>query len=277
MKLRAVREASSHMSLNKALTYCGMSKRAWYYTNRPRDVPIDADAARKVRQVASRRPTYGTRRMAAQMARETGMPTNRKKIQRIYRKIGWIEPQKSKKEIIRASKRKRFKPSGPNQLWETDITYIHCGVDGWCYCFNVLDVFTRQWVAYIFDTTATTQTAIQSVLKAATSAGGKIPNLRLRTGNGSQYGSREFKKSMQALGIRHEFIWKNTPEQNGHVESFHGTLKREYVWPHEFARLQDAEVILARAFADYNGDRIHSALGYVTPNEYAHRREGGNK
>ena len=81
-------------------------------------------------------------------------------------------------------------------------------------------------MAYIFDTTATTQTAIQSVLKAATSAGGKIPNLRLRTDNGPQYSSREFKKSMQALGIRHEFIWKNTPEQNGHVESFHGTLKR---------------------------------------------------
>ena len=71
------------------------------------------------------------------------MPTNRKKIQRIYRKIGWIEPQKGKKEIIRASRRRRFKPSKPNQLWETDITYIHCGIDGWCYCFNVLDVFTR--------------------------------------------------------------------------------------------------------------------------------------
>lgn len=67
-------------------------------------------------QVASRRPTYGTRRMDTQMARETGIPTNRKKIQRIYRKIGWIRPQKSKKEIICASGRRRFKPSGPNQL-----------------------------------------------------------------------------------------------------------------------------------------------------------------
>ena len=82
---------------------------------------------------------------------------------------------------------------------------------------------------------------------------------------------------MQALGIRHEFIWKNTPEQNGHVESFHGTLKREYIWPHEFARFQDAEVILARAFADYNEHRIHSALGYVTPNEFALMLEGENK
>lgn len=102
MRVRAVREAIAHTSLNKALAYCGMSKRAWYYARRSRDLPIDAEDTRLVRQVATRRPTYGTRRMAAQMAPETGVPTNRKKIQRIYRKIGWIEPQKNKKEIIRA-------------------------------------------------------------------------------------------------------------------------------------------------------------------------------
>ena len=126
--------------------------------------PIDASVIHKVRQIASRRPTYGTRRMAVQISRETGMSTNRKKIQQIYRKIGWSEPQKTKNDIIRTSRRKRFKPTGPNQLWETDITYIHCGRDGWCYCFNVLDVFTRKWAAYMFDTAATADTAIQTVL-----------------------------------------------------------------------------------------------------------------
>ena len=235
MRMQAAREVSRGMSLNKALRYCGMSKRAWHCVKKPRDVAVDANVTDRVRGIASRRPTYGTRRMAAQVARETGVPTNRKKIQRIYRKIGWNEPRKGKKAIIRASRRGRLKPAAPNHLWETDITYIHCGVGGWRYCFNVLYVFTREWLAYIFDTTATAHTAIQSVLKAASSAG-EIPNLRLRTDNGPQYGGREFKKAMQAPGIRHEFIWKHTPEQNGHVESFHGTPKNECVWPHDFAR-----------------------------------------
>ena len=277
MKTKAVSEAVEYMSLNKALRYCGVSKCAWHYTKKFKVIPIDASVTHKVRQIVSRRPTYGTRRMAAQISRETGVSTNRKKIQRIYRKIGWNEPQKTKNDIIRISRRKRFKPTGPNQLWETDITYIHCGRDGWCYCFNVLDVFTRKWAAYMFDTAATADTAIQSVLQAVSEAGGKVPGLRLRTDNGSQYISRKFREAMKALGIRHEFIWKHTPEQNGHVESFHGTLKREYVWPHEFVRFQDAEVVLARAFADYNNDRIHSALGYVTPNEFARKVEDGNK
>ena len=82
---------------------------------------------------------------------------------------------------------------------------------------------------------------------------------------------------MQTLGIKHEFIWRNTPEQNGHVEYFHGTLKREYVWPHEFARFQDAEIVLTKVFVDCNKDRIHSALEYLTPDEFVLKLEGKNK
>ena len=130
-------------------------------------------------------------------------------------------------------------------------------------------------MAYIFDTAATAHTAVQSVLKAVSSVK-DISYLRLRTDYGTQYSSREFKKSIQILGIKHEFIWRNT-KQNGHVESFHGTLKREYVWPHEFARFQDAEVVLAKTFVDYNNDRIRSALGYLTPNEFVLKLEGKNK
>ena len=114
MKMQAVRETSKEMSLNKALQYCGMSKHAWYHTKKPRDVLINADVADKVRKISSKRPTYGTRCIATQVARETDIPTNRKKIQRIYRKIGWNEPQNSKNGIIRTSRHRKFKPDAPN-------------------------------------------------------------------------------------------------------------------------------------------------------------------
>ena len=57
----------------------------------------------------------------------------------------------------------------------------------------------------------------------------------VRTYNGTQYTSNDFRKAVSVFGIKHEFIWKHTPEQNGHVESFHKTLKKEYLWRHEFA------------------------------------------
>ena len=277
MRMEAVTKAAKYMSLNRALGYCGMSKQAWYYTARPRNVPVDADAVRVVRRIAARRPTYGTRRMAAQVARETGVSTNRKKVQRIYRRIGYIQPQKTKNDIIRAGHR-LFKPEAPNRLWETDITYVWCGIDGWCYCFNVIDCFTRKWIAYAFDVHATRDVAIDSITNAVAAERPDCSRLRLRTDSGNQYASRDFRRAVRALGIgKHEFIWKNTPEQNGHVESFHKTLKKEYIWPHEFANYQEAEKIIAEAIADYNKERIHSSIGYMTPAEFVELWEMTNK
>ena len=277
MKTKAVSEMMPHMSFNKSLAYCGMSKHAWYYTEHPRDMPINPDVVDMIKDIASRRPTYGTRRMAAQIKRETGIVVNRKQLQRICRKIGYIEPQKTKNDIIR-TKHKLFKPKAPNQLWETDITYIDCGIDGYCYSFNVIDCFTRKWIAYSFDVNATRDVAIDSITNAVATEKPNCPRLRLRTDNGTQYTSHDFRKATRALGIgKHEFIWKNTPEQNGHVESFHKTLKKEYIWPHEFKNYQDAEKVLSAAFADYNNERIHSSIKYMTPTEFATHWEMTNK
>ena len=72
---------------------------------------------------------------------------------------------------------------------------------------------------------------------------------------------------MSILGISLTFIRTHTPEQNGHIESFHGTLKLEYIWPHDFANYQEAEAVIAAAFRDYNQARLHSVLKYVPPDE----------
>lgn len=266
-----------HLSLRKSLGYAGVSRRQWYYKPKPRDMRLNPDVLSTVLDTSRKRPTYGTRRMAAQITRDTGIVVNRKRIQRIYRKMGYIQPQNTKNDIIRAGQ-KLFKPKAPHQLWETDITYIWCGVDGWCYCFNVIDCFTRKWIAYAFDVNATRDIAITSITNAVAAEKPDCSQLRLRTDNGNQYTSRDFRHAVQALGIgKHEFIYKNTPEQNGHVESFHKTLKKEYIWPHEFANYQEAETIIAKAFVDYNTERIHSSIGYMTPVEFAEQLEMTNK
>ena len=266
--MSAVRELYEKMSLCRSLRYAGISRRMWYHKPKARNVGLDPATVQAVQRIGGKRPTYGTRRMAAQVCRETHTATNRKKIQRIFRKLGWIEPQKTKNDIIRTN-RKLFKPDAPNQLWETDMTYVRCGMDGWCYCFNVADCFTRRWTSYAFDVDATKQVAIDSITNAVSVENPDCSRLRLRTDNGTQYTSNDFRKAVSVFGIKHEFIWKHTPEQNGHVESFHKTLKKEYLWQHEFASYQEAEKILADAFADYNLERIHSAIRYMTPVEFA--------
>ena len=117
--------------------------------------------------------------------------------------------------------------------------------------------------------------AIMAVNNAMAAASPALPGPTLRVDNGYQYIGREFRSSVAALGMTLEYIYVNTPEQNGHIESFHKTLKKEYVWLREFADMQDVKEIMLVAFEDYNHRRIHSALGYLTPSEFtAQYRQG---
>jgi putative transposase len=255
-------------SLRKALHYSGCSRKMYYHKTTPRMVRPDPLVVERVKQIALDRPSFGTRRMAAMLRRELHVPINRKRIRRIFHHLNWIEPSKKKSDIIRSSS-KLVKATRPYELWETDITFVWCGVDGWCYLFNTLDVFQREWLGYAFDTSAVKENSIMSVNNAlASHPRVEESELTLRCDNGSQYRSKAFRESMRALGVKLEFIYYNTPEQNGHIESFHKTLKKEYLWSQDFRNYQDAEVAIAEAFKDYNGNRPHSSLGYKTPYEF---------
>ncbi|MYB30442.1 MAG: transposase family protein [Cenarchaeum sp. SB0663_bin_5] len=103
-------------------------------------------------------------------------------------------------------------------------------MDGWGYSFNVVACFTRKGKTTASATNTTRHVAIDSITNAVAAEKPDCSRLRIRTDNGNQYASHDFRKVVQILGIsKHEFIWKNTPEQNEHVESFHKTLKKEYM------------------------------------------------
>lgn len=256
------------LSLRKALGYSGSSRCMYYYEPRRRTVDPDPVILQKLEELVPKRPSFGTRRTAAVLSRDLGRPVNRKQVQRIFRFLGWIEPSMKKSEIIRALANPIL-PTRPYELFEGDMTYIWCGVDHWCYLFNVLDVFDRIWVGYAFDTQAKSESAIMSINNSLAAHGEiDVSKLTLRVDNGSQYTSKKFIDSMKALGVRVEHIFANTPEQNGHMESFHGKLKREYIWVNEFRNYQEAEIAISEAFVDYNERRPHSSLGYKTPFEF---------
>ena len=202
------------MSLNKSLKYCGMFKRQWYWKPKARKPKANAGIVEAIRTIREERQFYGARRIAAEASKRLGMPVNRKLVQRVYKRLGWGTPAEPKEPKL------RWKPIiavRPNQVWETDITYVWCGaVDGWCYCFNVLDIFTRQWLSYRFDTLATNDVAIEFIVEAVSAAKPECANLTLQCDNGSQYTSRNFRKAVSLLGIHLKFIWNHTPQQNGH-------------------------------------------------------------
>lgn len=223
------------LSLRKSLASVGSSQGAYYYRSKRRDGTERGDTGRmrdptilsSVKELALRKPMYGSRMMAAMLSRELGRPVNRKRVQHAFHVMGWTTPQMTKNQVLRAVSDKIPRPTSINELWQTDLTYILCGVDGWAYLFNVLDAYSREWVSYVFDPLAKKENAIQAVVKALERHPDAPKTVTLYSDNGPQYSSRAFIESMDALGIRHRFIAYNTPEQDAYVESFHGRFKRE--------------------------------------------------
>ena len=182
------------------------------------------------------RPFYGSRRVAASI-RRNGTRMNRKAVQRIMSAMNWTLPARKRERAAANTAKPVFIPTTPDRLWETDIN-IWCGKDRWGYLFNHLDFFTRQWLAYIFSGNMRRRNAIDSRVKAVD--GVDATQLMLRSDNGSQFSSSAFMYSVKAPGIRQEFIQVSTPEQQGHIESLHSTLKTECIWPMEFGSSEEA-------------------------------------
>ncbi|WP_428832797.1 DDE-type integrase/transposase/recombinase [Natroniella acetigena] len=92
----------------------------------------------------------------------------------------------------------------------------------------MIDVYTREIVGHHVSLRCRIKEALKALKEAINSC--DIDNLILRNDNGTQFRSREFQKYITELGIDHERIAVNTPEENSHIESFHDTLKREEVY-----------------------------------------------
>ncbi len=163
---------------------------------------------------------------------------------------------------------RNFSTTGINQKWVTDITYIHTIKDGWCYLASVMDLNSRKIVGYSMSKnmdTALALKALDNAFKIQKPAEGLI----LHSDLGSQYTSYEFSKYIKEHKLIHSFSGKGNPYDNACIESFHSVLKKEEVnlvkyFNFDIARLAIFEYIESW----YNRERIHSSLGYLTPQEW---------
>ena len=169
----------------------------------------------------------------------------------------------------RTKTRNLYKPNGPDQLWETDITYIPTE-SGMTYLMCIKDCYTKEWQGFHYSRSCMARDAIRSVENAVLMAfNGSVPEgLVLRTDNGPQYISREFRNAMKLLCIKLEYIQKHTPVDNGNIESFHNSIKTDYIWPNELRDFHGSAVAIEEAFTDYNECRPHSSIDYLPPREF---------
>jgi putative transposase len=139
--------------------------------------------------------------------------------------------------------------------------------DGWCHLACIMDLHTKKIVGYSFSRNMDTELVIKA-LQNAYKTQNPTEGLILHTDLGTQYTSKEFQNTLKSKGFKHSFSKKGCPYDNACIESFHAILKKEEVHQVKYLDFHSARRSLLEYIEGwYNRKRIHSSIGYLTPQE----------
>lgn len=162
---------------------------------------------------------------------------------------------------------RQFHPSAPDKVWVTDITYILTH-EGWAYLSVVIDLFARRVVGFALEATMPTALPLRALNDAITRRRPK-PGLLHHSDRGCQYTSREYQEALASAGIQVSMSRRGNCWDNAVAESFFATLKKELIYERPWrTRTELRSALFEYIHVFYNRERLHSTLGYMTPEEY---------
>lgn len=214
---------------------------------------------------------YGYLKLTWSLRREYSLVINKKKVYRLCKQMGVLRPQRKLKRHHPRRLSANREITGPNQLWETDLKYGYIpGERRFFFVINLLDVYDRSLVHNHIGLTATAEDAVtmlwQGLWKRQLLESGQKPVIR--SDNGPQFIAHAFEDWCLQQGIEHERIPCKTPNKNAHIEAFHRILQDECLALHEFATFRQAYATVSEFGQYYNHRRIHSAIHYMTPEQF---------
>lgn len=280
MRFRFIEDHRQEHAVRLMCRVLGVSPSGYYaWRGRPESMRASANRAllADIRRFHERhRGRYGSPRLHAALRAE-GSTASRGRIERLMRRHG-----------IRGVAARRFRPvttdsrhglpiapdllgqdfqaPAPNQVWLSDITYI-ATEEGWLYLAAVLDLATRKVVGWAMREHLRAELA-SAALRMAAQRQRPSKGLIIHSDRGSQYASKPYRTLLAGWGMRQSMGRKGCCFDNAPMESFFHTLKVELVHREHFTTREEARrELFAYLEGYYNRQRLHSALGYRTPEQ----------
>lgn len=240
--------------------------------------PYETELQSRIQSICLEFPRYGYRMVTKQLQAD-GCRVNHKRVLRLMRrdnllcvrKKHWISTTQSKhRYLVYPNLAREHAVDGPNQLWVADITYIRLAWE-FIYLAVLLDAYSRLAIGWALDRTLETSltlTALQMALKRRVVQ----PGLIHHSDRGVQYASDDYTALLHHHNIAISMSRKGNPYDNAKAESFMKTLKQNEVYLAEYQSLDDAQTNIAHFLQNvYNQRRLHSSLGYCTPQAFEDR------
>ena len=238
------------------------TRRSWLrYT--PREDPNQL-LREAIQQLAAKRPRLGYRQICARL-RRGGWSVNHKRVWRLYKAMGLNLRVKLRRRLQRQH-RPMQQWSAPNQEWCLDFMHDSLSNGRRIRILTVLDSCTRECLATEV-ASSLSGVRVTRILQGIMAQRGK-PQV-LRSDNGPEFTCGHYRQWCEQQGIRADYIQPGKPMQNARIESFNGRLRDECLNSSWFYNLAHARLHISSWRDDYNRQRPHSALGGLTPLEFA--------
>ena len=224
------------------------------------------------------RQTYGSPRITKEL-QNRGYSCSRPHVARLMAKNGIYAKTKRKFKVTTNSKhhylvspdllKQNFSANAPNKVWVSDITYIRTRA-GWLYLTIIIDLFNRKVVGWSISNRLTAITTTIPALIDAFRRQRPKGRLIFHSDRGVQYACHKFRNKLAEYKMIQSMSGKGNCYDNAVAESFFHTLKTELIYCEKYETKEQAkQSIFEYIEVFYNRQRLHSALGYYTPDEYA--------
>lgn len=275
-----------HLTVERMCQLALVSHAGYYRYLRGRSRAEEEMAIRSAVQaiVVEHRWRYGYRRVTQEL-RTQGIIANHKRIARIMKQDDLLAVRRkwsqSSQQQIRTARiylnlANRVTLSGPNQVWAADITYVRLASE-YVYLAVVLDVYSRRVIGWALGRSLRTQLPL-CALERAIANRKPPPGVVHHSNQGMQYASQEYMQTLWKHGMLPSMSRPSNPYDNATCESFLKTLKREEIYAGQYRDFEELNESIEEFIERYyNRRRLHSALGYRSPEAFETERNEGSR